>query len=341
VANGRVAIIAPMLDEAAHIEQLVEDIASQDFDGEYELHVADGGSADDSVARLAAACGRAGLKLTVVHNPERWVSHGLNACIRGLDADLIVRMDCHTRYPKDYLRLLVDAVEESGAWQAGGLLVPVGGTTTERAVAAAMDSPFGGVHWTRHAASPTPVEVDTVYCGAYRPIVFERAGLFDEGLVRNQDDDLAFRIRAAGGTVILDPSIRSHYVPRGSLRRVARQYFEYGYWKVALTRKHRRVISCRSLAPAALLGSLGVLLVLAPFFAAARVLLGAELAAYVTTAAIFAVVAARTHGEPLRLAPRIATVFPAFHFGYGVGILTGLLRRARAEPSPAATLEAC
>jgi GT2 family glycosyltransferase len=320
-----------MYNEAAHIEEFVSDLASQDFAGEYEVLVADGRSSDDSVARLRAACSAAGLTLTVVDNPDRWVSHGLNACIRATSANLIVRMDCHTRYPPQHLRLSALAAEETGAWIVGGLTLPVGRTTIERAVALAMSSPFGGVHWTRHAASRTRVEVDTVHCGAYRPEAFRRAGLFDEALPRNQDDDLAFRIRAAGGTVVLDPAIRSHYIPRGSLRGVLRQYYEYGYWKVAVTRKHGRIISGRSLAPPAFVGTLALLALVSPGVRVARRWLVGELALYASLATGFAIAAARSQGESARLVPRVAAVFPTFHFAYGLGTAVGVLRRAGAD----------
>jgi len=314
-----------MLNEADHIEAFITDIAAQDFGGDVELLVADGRSTDGSVARLESACREAGLRLTVIDNPDRWVSPGLNACIRSARGDLIVRMDCHTGYPADYLRLCASAAEDTGAWNIGGLVVPVGRTKMERAVACAMDSPFGGVHWTRHATSRDRVEVDMVHCGAYLPEGLERAGLFDESLVRNQDDDLAFRLRQAGGSIILDPAIRSHYIPRGSLKRVFRQYYEYGFWKVVLMLKHRNIISPRALAPPAFLGSLGTLAVAAPFSGVARVLLLAEVGLYVALAVIFGAATIRTHRERWSLLPRVLVVYPTFHLAYGVGNAAGWL----------------
>src|SRR5438270_7323366 len=124
-----------MRNEAAHIEGFVSDLAGQDFDGEVEIFVADGASSDDSVARLESAAARHGLVLTVVPNPQRWVSYGLNACIRRASGDLIVRLDCHSSYPADYLRRCAIAAEETDALNVGGLFEPVGRTPMERAVA--------------------------------------------------------------------------------------------------------------------------------------------------------------------------------------------------------------
>src|SRR5690242_188658 len=194
-ANGasggieHVSVIVPLLNEAEHVEHLVDDIASQDFAGRIEVLVADGGSRDGSVERLTDAAARLGLDLTVLPNPDRLVAQALNACIARARGELIVRLDGHSHYPPDYIRLCAAVAHETGAWNVGGIVVPEGRTPTERAVACAMDSPFGGIGWTRHAGSNGLVEVDTVTYGAFRPEAFELAGLFDESLLRNQDDE--------------------------------------------------------------------------------------------------------------------------------------------------------
>ena len=322
----RISAIVPMLNEADHVEGLVATLDGQDWQGELEVLVADGGSTDGSVELLRAAAERVGLELDVLPNPARWVSHGLNACIRAASGDLVVRLDCHSRYPLDYLRRLAAAAEETGAWNVGGVVIPEGRTEMERAVACAMDSPFGGIGWTRHRSTDGRVEVDTVTYGAFRPEAFERAGGFDESLVRNQDDEFNARLRSAGGRIVLDPQIRTYYVPRGSLRGVFKQYYDYGLWKVPVMRKHRRVLSVRSLAPIGFVGSLALLGATAPRSARARRLLAAEVGLYAAGALAAAVASARSREEPTTLIPRIAGVFPAFHIGYGLGMIAGWAR---------------
>ncbi len=318
----RVSVVSPMLNEADHVEDLVADLAAQDYDGALEVLVADGGSRDGSVERLRSAGERAGLPVAILDNPEGWVSHGLNRCIRASTGDLIVRLDCHSRYPPDYLRRCVAASEETGADNVGGVFIPTGRTPMQRAVACAADNPFGGVHWTRHD-SDDRVEVDTVPYGAFRPEAFQRAGLFDESLLRNQDDEFNLRLRLAGGRIVLDPSIRIFYVPRGSFRRLFRQYYEYGRWKAPVMKKHGRPTSARSLVPGAFVGSVAVLSLLAPWVRAALVLLVAELALYALAALVFGVVCIRRRRESWRLLPRVVAVFPTLHVGHGIGMLVG------------------
>jgi succinoglycan biosynthesis protein ExoA len=330
----RVSVVAPMWNEAAHIDEFVADIAAQDYDGEVELLVADGGSTDGSVERLRVAAERERIEVVVLDNPDRWVSHGLNACIRAAGGDVILRVDCHSRYPNDYVTRCVTALEETGADNVGGVFVPTGKTETERAVGIAMDSPFGGIHWTRHG-SDERVEVDTVPYGAFRADVFDRIGYFDESLVRNQDDEFNLRLRLAGGKIILDPAIRILYTPRGSFRRLFKQYFEYGLWKPAVMRKHGRVVSARSLVPIAFLVSLAVLGTLAIFSATALLVFAVEDGIYVLGALVFAVLAIRARRERWALLPRVVAAFVTFHVAYGLGMTVGWLRVAlRREPAP-------
>jgi succinoglycan biosynthesis protein ExoA len=321
----RITTMTPMLNEAKHVETLIQDIAAQDFTGEIEVLVADGGSTDGSPERILEVADRAGLNVTVLPNPGRWVSPGLNACILRATGELLVRLDCHARYSPDHLRRHATLAKETGAWATTGVIVPIGVTWTERAVACATDSPFGGAHWSRHNAARDRVDVDVVWCGAFLPEAFRRAGVFDETLVRNQDDELTLRFRRAGGRVILDPAIRARYVPRGSYRGAFRQYYEYGFWKVAVMLKHRQVVSARSIAPLAFVCSLGALVLAGGVSPKARRVLAAEAATYAGAAAAFGLESIRRRAEPFRLLPRVMAAYPTYHLGFGLGLLHGVL----------------
>jgi succinoglycan biosynthesis protein ExoA len=340
---GRVSVVAPMYNEAGHIEDVVADVAAQDFEGELEFIVADGESTDGSVELLRAAAERHGLAVRLIDNPERWVSHGLNAAVRAATGDLVVRIDCHSRYPSYYVRRCVEVAVETGADNVGGVLVARGRTPTQRAAACAMSSAFGGIGWSRHDDDER-VEVDTVPFGAFRPDAFRRAGLFDESLVRNQDDEFNLRLRLAGGRIVRDPSITLEYTPRGRYRGLFRQYYEYGRWKVPVMLKHRRIVSMRSLAPAALVASFLTLTALSIVTHHALALLLTELGVYAAGAALFGVRAIRSRRESWRLLPRVIAVFPTIHLAYGFGMVAGWLRagfaRALLAPTAPAAAEA-
>jgi succinoglycan biosynthesis protein ExoA len=325
----RVSLVAPMLNEARHVEQLAADLAAQDVEAELELVVADGGSDDGCRELLRAAAERHGLGLTLVDNPKRWAGPGLNRALRHATGEIVVRLDCHTRYPPEYVRRCLETLESTGAWNVGGCFTAVGETPTERAIACAYDSPFGGISWTRHRASAGPIESDIVYYGAFPRWVFERVGLYDEQLGTAELEDLCQRIRDAGGTVVHDPALSLLYRPRSTFAGLARQYYRYGLWKVAATRKHGRPLSGRSVVPLVFVGSLAALGLSAPASRRARGVLGAELCGYGLAAACFAAVAVRGRQESWRLTPRVALAFAVCHTMHGAGQVHGWIRAAR------------
>jgi GT2 family glycosyltransferase len=144
------------------------------------------------------------------------------------------------------------------------------------------------------------VETDTVTFGAFRPEAFEHAGLFDETLMRNQDDEFNVRLRRAGGRVVLDPDITVLYRPRGSIAGVWRQYFEYGLSKVPVMIKHRSIPTMRGVVPLAFVFTTLVLVAASPLYRSARYLLVIEWALYGSAAVVFTL---HKHGEPWTLMP--------------------------------------
>ena len=200
----------------------------------------------------------------------------------------------------------------------------LGEGTFGAAVALATSSPFG-VGGARFHYSDREEWVDTVYLGAWRRDVFDRIGFFDEELVRNQDDEFNYRLRASGGRILLAPTIRSKYTVRGTPARLWKQYFQYGYWKVRVLQKHMRQMQPRQFVPPAFVGALLVLAIAAPFSPmAAKGLLALAL----TYLAVNVAAAIATTKSSLRLAPLVALVFVILHLSYGSGFLAGLVRFA-------------
>lgn len=321
------SVIAPMRNEGPYVEDLVADLTAQDIEEEFEVIIADGRSTDGSGEVLTNAAERMGLRLKLLDNPCGYASPGLNLCIREAQGDVIVRLDCHTRYPADYVRRCVEAVRETGAWNIAGIFTAIGTTPMERAGACALDSPFGGHNWTRKRAAGCRIEVDTNYLGAFPREALVRVGLYDEDLVVGEVEALNLALRKAGGKILLDPDIHSFYHPRGSFRSLFRQYYRYGYWKVAAMAKHGAVLSARSVVPCIFVLSLIGIGIAAIFSTTARWLLLAEVAVYVLGALVFGAVAIRRRRESLRLLPRVVGVFATFHVAHGLGMLHGGVRR--------------
>jgi succinoglycan biosynthesis protein ExoA len=285
----------------------------------------------------------------LIDNPGRLTSHGLNAAIQAARGDIIVRADAHTEYAPDYLLRCLETLQQTGADNVGGPARTKTEGYLQQAIAAAYHSPFsvGGArfHDTDHEGY-----VDTVTYGCWPRDTFEKFGLFDEELVRNQDDEHNLRISRGGGKVYQSPSIKSWYQPRGSLGALFKQYMQYGYWKVRVIQKHKLPASWRHLVPAAFLVTLVVLLltsILCPLVSVlgpsrppspasgpevplsvvsgqwSVVSLLASLSAYALALIAASLVTAAKAGW--NLLPVLPLVFACYHFGYGLGFLRGVL----------------
>ncbi len=319
-----VSVVMPVRQEGAYIAAAVAAVLAQDYPADrYEVVVADGMSTDGTREALASLR-RIHHNLLVVDNPGRIAPTGLNAAIRASHGSVIVRIDGHTRVAPDYVRACVSALERTGADNAGGRMTALGDGAFGEAVAAATSSPFG-VGNARFHYSDHEEWVDTVYLGAWPRRVFDRIGLFDEELVRDQDDELNYRLRASGGRILLSPSIKSWYTVRGTPAKLWRQYFQYGFWKVRVLQKHPRQMQPRQFVPGAFVAGLlglGATALVSPI---GRVGLAALVLVYLAGDLVATAASSRRRW---RLAPGIALAFPILHLAYGSGFLAGLVRFA-------------
>ena len=156
--------------------------------------------------------------------------------------------------------------------------------------------------------------------------VFERIGLFDAELVRNQDDELSYRLRKAGGRIFITTRMQSSYQNRQSIRTLARQFFQYGVWKIRVLQKHPKQMSPRHFVPPVFVLALAVTAVGAPIVPLSGWLCAAIAMAYVSALSAATVQVARQHGW--RHVPLVLLVFVVMHVAWGSGFLVGAARFA-------------
>jgi glycosyltransferase involved in cell wall biosynthesis len=310
-------------------------LAQESIPGGFELIVVDGMS-EDGTRKILAKLAREDKRVRLIDNPARSTAAGMNTGIRHARGQFVAIMGAHNEYAPDYFRASLKVSRETGADNVGGSMVCRGKKRLQRAIAAAHHSPFsaGAARW-HDIAYEGPA--DTVFGGFYRRSVFDRIGFFDESLVRNQDDEFNFRLTLAGGKIWHSPAIRSSYYPRASLAALFGQYLQYGYWKMAVIKKHRRPAALRHVVPGLFVLTLILLPLLGIFFPPLLYPWLVFVGAYVIANVVASVAtAARTEW---RFLPVLPLVFGCYHFGYGIGFLRGVigwvvLRRA---PSAAFT----
>jgi succinoglycan biosynthesis protein ExoA len=322
----KVSVISPCRNEADHIDAFLQCVLAQECaDIQLEVIVADGIS-DDGTAQKLARWAKELPCISVIRNPEKIVSTGLNRAIAAASGEIIVRMDIHTRYAPDYIRQCVHALQSTDAKCVGGPWFAEGITVRQKAIANAFQSRFGsGGAASRRRDYSGPA--DTVYLGAWWKRDLMALGGFDEELVRNQDDELCLRIAKAGGTIWQSAHIRSTYTPRDSLLALWKQFHQYGYWKALVLKKHRLPASPRHLAPFAFVMTLALLLVSSTLSTGAALLFVMLAGAYVCAALLVAILASGKTEEKRREKSATlwtAVAFFAMHFGYGIGFGRGL-----------------
>jgi succinoglycan biosynthesis protein ExoA len=325
-----VSVIVPCRNEVKTIDSFLDSLRKQDLTGvDWEVVIADGMSDDGTREKLQSICDQDS-RIRVIDNPLRIASTGLNAAIRAARSDIILRMDVHTEYKSDYIRRSVELLTRSGAASVGGACIARGAGYVGKAIAAAFHSGFavGGARWHKPThEGPT----DTVHLGCWHREMLEHVGLFDETLVRNQDDELNLRLRRAGGTVWQSPEIVAWYYPRASLSALFRQYFQYGFWRVAVLRKHRLPGAWRQVAPAAFVAA--NLIIIAgiifrgvvgngPLPAWLIAAAGTLDLTYLFASLVAAFIAAKRDGWTLF--PVLPVVFATYHISYGIGFLLGM-----------------
>jgi glycosyltransferase involved in cell wall biosynthesis len=324
-AHPLVSVIVPCRNEGKRIAPCLDSILANDYPGErLEVLVVDGMSSDETrsvVERYSA--GHACIRL--LDNTRQITPAALNIGIAAAHGTVIVRMDAHVDYPADYIRCLVQLLDEKGADNVGGVCLtqPGGDTAMARAIAVGMSHPAGVGNSYFRIGSAEERWVDTVPFGCYRKEVFQRIGLFDEELVRNQDDEFNLRLIRSGGRILLAPQVVCRYYARDSLGKLWRMYYQYGYFKPLVVRKVKGVMTFRQLAPPLLVLCLVAGGLLAPWSRLAAAGWASLALCYLAALSAFAVPIAVRHG--LSVGFSLTLVFLTLHVSYGVGYLRGVL----------------
>jgi succinoglycan biosynthesis protein ExoA len=317
-----VSVVVPVRNEGRHLTHAVASILTQEYPIEFDVCLAVAPSNDDTV-EIADALVAADPRVSVVANPAGVTPAGLNAAIGATTGSIVVRVDGHSELSPGYIRRAVETMCRTGAVNVGGRQVPKPETPFEEAVAAATTS-WMGTGGATYRVGGIEGPVDTVYLGVFDRAAGDVVGWFDEALIRNQDYELNIRLRKAGGRVWFDPELWVGYRPRGTWTALAKQYYEYGFWKAEVLRKHPDSLRPRQVAPAlvtaAVIGGTAIA-------GTGRFRWFGVPTAYV---AVCAVLARRTSSSWVR-ALALTRILGAMHLCWGIGLFTTAAHRALAR----------
>lgn len=244
-----VSIVMPIRNESVYIGDCLNAVLSQNYPEEkIEVIVVDGLS-DDGTIDILEGLKKKYNKIKIFKNDKKIVSAALNLGISKSNGDIIVRIDGHTIIKKDFILKNIELLNEhEEAWIVGGPIIHRGKNSFSKALALTMSSSFG-VGNANHRKSNYEGYAEGAVFPAIRRFVFSKVGYFDEHFVRNQDDEFNYRVILNGGKIFISPSVSHAYFVRDSASKLFKQYFQYGFWKLEIIKKHKRTISIRHLIP--------------------------------------------------------------------------------------------
>lgn len=324
-----VSIIIPCRNEGKFIGMCLDSIIANDYPKDLmEVLVVDGMSIDGTRDILHKYAGQYPF-IKFLDNPKQITPAALNIGIAAAKGEIIMRMDAHTTYEKDYISKCVLALDEQKADNVGGIwkTIPRDNTRVGMAIVSSLSHPFGtGNAYYRLQSSKQPRQVDTVPFFCCRRKVFESLGLFNESLARGQDMEFSLRLKRAGYRTVLIPNIISCYYARSDMKSFWKHNFQNGVWAI-LPFLYSDVVpvALRHLVPMGFVLALIVTLLTAVLWPPGVWLFSALAGSY-----LLACLSASFHvawrERDVRLAFLMPMVFGSLHLGYGFGSVWGLMK---------------
>lgn len=320
--NKTVSVVIPCRNEEKYIENCISSFINQTYPSELiSIIVADGMSTDNT-RKIIQEMSKINRNIVLVENKGLSAPKGMNLGIKYNESDIVIIFGAHAYADKDFIKENVLALEDNEIGCVGGVINTINENIKGAAIAEAMSCPFGvGNALFRYAEKES--FVDTVGFGAYRRTLLEKIGLFDEELVRNQDDELNFRVIKSGTKILLSPKIKSKYFSRGNFKSLWRQYYQYGFWKVRVIQKHKKPASIRHLIPLAFVLFLAIGGLLSLFSDFIRTVYLSIILMYILLDVYFSLKVSIQ--KSISYLGYLFISFPLLHISYGLGFIVGII----------------
>jgi glycosyltransferase involved in cell wall biosynthesis len=302
-------------------------VLEQDFPKEnLEIFIVDGRSSDKT-REIVMQYVKQYTFIRLLDNPCKVVPHALNIGIRNAAGSVIIRIDAHCIYPKNYVSTLVKYLFELNADNVGGVWNTVSAKNTSicRAIAIASSHKFG-VGGSMHKVGTKKIcQTDTVPFGCYHRKIFDKIGMFDEELIRNQDDEFNARLINHGGKIFLIPDLVINYIARDSLVKMSSMYYQYGLFKPLVNKKLGKPASIRQFFPMLFLCGLVIGAILSCYSKFIMALYLFVLYVYWTTGFIIGIKKIKIYKD-IKIVYLLPITFFIIHISYGWGYIMGIYK---------------
>jgi GT2 family glycosyltransferase len=308
----QITAVIPVLNEEKYIEQLIRNLLNG-ITIEVEILVYDAGSKDNTV-EIVHHLSSEFPQVRLIENKQRFVSYAFNHAYQIAKGKYMALLGAHALYPKGYLQKGFTELESGSCDVVGGPLHQDAYTHAGKGIAFAMSSKLG-VGGTAFRTEQNRMYVQSVAFAIYKKSVFDKVGVLDTELIRNQDDELHYRIHEAGYKLLMIPEMRCTYYVRDSIKKLWKQYYEYGLFKPLVFAKVKSGFRLRHIVPA-----LFCLYVLSLPIAFIFPIWLMPLLVYITAVLLHSLF----NKLPFTSKCYAMCAFPTLHLSYGFGFLIGL-----------------
>ena len=327
----KLSVIIPCRNEVQYIEECLEAIFNNILPSDFEMSViVVDGMSNDGTRDIIKEVIEAHPNLYLCDNNDKLTPYAFNLGINYLKADYYQIIGARHIVSKNYFFKSIEILRNnSSILCVGGRLINKFTNESSRIISKAMDTSFGMGLGNFRILEKSDY-TDTVTSPMYPSMVFDEIGYFDEELIRNQDDDFNFRVNKAGGKIWFESGISLKYYVRGNFKGLFKQFFQYGYWKVFVNKKHRAVTSIRQLVPPLFVLYLFIL----PFVLLMNLKLGAIFSLGLIFYILLSCAFAFKKSIEIKEFFGIFKTFSILHFSYGLGYLQGLIHFIILEKKP-------
>ena len=330
----KVSIIIPCYNEQNTIGHLLEAIYRQTYPlSDIEVIISDGNSEDNTLNMIKDfQSSHTELFIKTIINSKRIIPAALNYAINASQGEIIIRLDAHSVPSPDYVELCVNDLEAGLGDNIGGVWDIKPGRTgiIAKSIALSASHPIA-VGDARYRYTSKADWVDTVPFGAFYRSLVDKIGFFDETLLTNEDYEFNVRIRQNAGKVWLNPNIRSVYFARKNFLQLAKQYWRYGFWKMAMLKRYPNTIRWRQALPPVFVCCLLFLLILSIWYYIARFLFIIQISLYILILFIGALPLAIKEKD-IRLLFLVPLAIAIMHLSWGSGFIIKMLSTILSKP---------
>lgn len=323
----RVSVVVPCRNEEKFISKCLDSVLANDYPKDnLEILVIDGMS-QDKTREIIKKYARQYPFIKLLDNPKYITPCALNIGIGQSKGEIIVRMDSHATYEKDYIRKCIDYLGKYKADNVGGIIKTVssGNTLMAKSIAICMGSGFGAGNSYFRVGAEKPIEADTVFGGCYRKEIFDKIGLFNESLKRSQDMEFNMRLKGAGGKIILAPDIVAYYYPSSKLKDFFLHNFNDGIWATYPLKFVKMPFRPRHYVPLVFVSALIISFLLGLFFRPFSYIFSGIIFLYVL-AVLYSAIKVFLKEKKAAYLLSLPVVFAARHIGYGLGSIAGIIK---------------